>query len=167
MASIFMRVLDQQKALETLMYVFQNQMKLGKHVLTFTFKHRDGFKEWCRGSIDEVFKGELVKDIEYGDLVLLEHYDSFAHSYIHFNEKIDLEHLANLSKSMHKGAHFIMPRGNEVAYFVIKDYPMASYTVCRNEIISDQVLGNKAYILNNACGKIDHLRGIYKMLTII
>ncbi len=166
MASIFMRVLDERAVLETLVYVFKNQMRLGKKHLTFTLKHRDGYKEWCRGSIDEVFKHHVVKDIEYGDLVLLEHYNDIVHPYIHFNDKMDVLVLADLSASMTQGAHYIFPKGNDVVYFVIKDQPMASYRIEKNEIISDEVFGKTAHIINNVCGKIDHLRGVYATLKV-
>jgi len=166
MATIFMRVLNQPRALETLLYVFKNQMKWGKKHLTFTLKHSDGYKEWCKGSIDEVFKHQIMKDIEYGDLILLEHHDSFVHSYVHFNDKVELNVLSELALSMSRGAHFIVPRGNGMVYFVIKEYPMSHYALDKNEIISDEVVGNTSYILNNMCGKIDHLRGIYATLTL-
>ncbi len=161
-----MRVLNEPKALETILYVFKNQMKLGKKNLTLTLKHRDGYKEWCRGSIDEVFKHHVVKDMEYGDLVLLEHYDSLVHSYIHFNDKMDVLTLADLSASMTRGAHYIFPKANDLVYFVIKDQPMSSYQIEKNEIISDEIFGKTAHIMNNICGKIDHLRGVYATLTV-
>lgn len=166
MGNIFMRVLNEKIALETLLYVFKNQMKWGKKNLTFTLKHRDGYKEWCGGSIDEVFKNHILKDIEHGDLLLLNHYDNYECSYIYFNDKIDIKSFADLSLSMKCGAHFIIPKGNKPVYFVIKDYPMSVYTIDKNEIISNEMLGQHCYIYNNMYGEIDYVRGVYTTITI-
>lgn len=161
MGSIFVRVLDDKSAFETLLYVFANQVHLGKKVLTFSLKHRDGYKEWCRGSVDKVFKDELMDDIEYGDLLILEHHDSIIDTYINFNDQVDMEMLVLLASKMKRGCYFTMPRGNPYVYVTIKDYPMSSYTINKNEIISDNLFGSTASVMNNMCGKFDHLRGLF------
>ncbi len=165
-ANIFMNVSNQSRAVETLLYVFRNQMGMGKKSLTLTMKHRDGYKEFCRGSIDKVFKDEMVGDIEYGDLLLLEHYNDDHRGYIFLNDDISIDVLADIGKKMGDCCYFVLPRGNTFAFFIIKNSPMASYTIYQNDIISDSIFGNTAAILNNVCGKIDHGRGMYAMMKI-
>lgn len=166
MANIFMRVLNTGQALETLLYAFRNQMELGKKILTYTLKHNDGFKDYCSGTVDEVFNSDFMKDIEYQDIILLEHFSKQTNGYIHFNDNVGIDTLADMAKLMADGCHFIIPRGVKPSYVTIKNHPMFSYTVYRNELISDSIFGNKASILNNMCGKIDHKKGMYATINI-
>ena len=167
MAMIFIRVSNRAKALETMLYVFKNQMNLGTKSLIFTMKHRDGYREYCRGSVDDIFKNEMMVDIEQGDLLLLEHYGDSSNRFIFFNEDVSIESLSNIAKKTSSCCQFILPRGNTFAYFMIKEWPMMSYILEGNDIISDSLLGNAAAILNNICGKLDFSRGIYATLRIV
>ena len=56
---IYMRVLRStatNEYLRTLLYVFKNQMMLGRQSLHLTVKYRDGERESIKGNIDTVFK---------------------------------------------------------------------------------------------------------------
>ena len=165
-ANIFMNVSNQSRAVETMIYVFRNQMSMGKKSITFAMKHRDGYGEFCSGSIDKVFKDKMIGDIEYGDLLLLEHYDDNHRRYIFVNDDITVDVLADIGKRMGDYCYFLLPKGNTFALFFIKNNPMASYTIYQNDIISDSIFGNTAAILNNVCGKIDHCRSMYAMMKI-
>lgn len=165
-ANIFMRVLNPKQALETLLYAFKNQMNLGKKKLTFTLKHQDGFKNYCTGTVDEVFKSGFVKDIEYCDLLLLEHYSETMTGYIIFNDNMSIETLSDMSMSLKDGSYFIISGGKTASYVIIKNHPLFSHTIYRNELISDSVFGNRASVLNNMCGKIDNIRGLYATINI-
>jgi len=166
MSNIFMRILNPSQAIETLLYAFRNQMDLGKKKLVFTLKHQDGFKDYCTGTVDEIFKSDFIKDIEYCDMLLLEHFPNNITGYIYFNDNINMETLSDMSVSMKDGCYFIIPRGTNPSYVIVKNHPMFSYTVYRNELISDSLFGNKANVLNNMCGKIDHIRGLYVTIKI-
>lgn len=161
MANIFMMVNNQPAALETLLYVFKNQMELGKKLLVLTIKHRDGYKEYCRGGVDKVFMSGMLRDIECGDLILLEHYNEKINNFVIINEELDIVELKRMSQCMANGSYFMIPKGGIFVYFLMKNCPMASYTINKNDIISDQLIGNTAAILNNICGKIDFPRGMY------
>ena len=162
-----MSVQNELMALETLLYVFQNQMELGKSKLTLTLKHRDGVKEFISGNIDRVFKSDLIGEIETGDMVLLEHFDGIrTANLIPFEKEVDsLGTLVDMSKSIETCCQFIIPKGNDVVYFLIKDHPMARYTIFRNEIFSDKVFGKCVYIMNNITGKIRAGNGVSATLS--
>ena len=169
MATIFMRILNKACALETLLYVFKEQMNLGQRHLVLTLKHRDGFSEYIKGNIDTVFNSELAGEIEFGDLVLLEHTNIKGfQEFVHLSGNIEsLSTLSNAASNISSCAYFLMPKGNTTIFFVIKECPMAKYVVLNNEIISENLFGKKANILNNICGKIDYQKGIYNTLAIL
>jgi len=78
-----------------------------------------------------------------------------------FGDKMDVQGLKDMGSYMNDGAYFMMTKGNTFTYFIIKNNPLMSYTFNKNDIISDRILGNKAAVLNNICGKIDFTRGMY------
>ena len=161
-----MRVLNVKTALETLLYVFQNQMEMGKKSLILTLKHRDGYVEYCRGNIDSVFKNELVGDIECGDLLLLEHYNDVENRLTFFDNNIGMHALAEIASKLTSCCNFIVPRDGTFVYVMIKDCPMSSYSIRNNDVISSMLYGNAGSILNNVCGKIDSPRGFYATIRL-
>jgi len=169
MGSIFMRVNNPVNALETLLYAFKNQIELGKRHLSLTIKHRDGINSFSIGTVDEVFNGNVVKDIELGDLVLLEHTnDTYIKNHMHLSTRLtSLYMLKESVENISTCSFFIIPKGIDEAYFIFKNSPMARYTVYRNEIISDKVLMKElgTVIMNNICGKINYHSGVYNTLT--
>lgn len=163
MASILMRILDPKTYLESLIYTFQNQMVLGHKILGLTIKYKDGERHWLRGTIDTIFKSECLKNLDYGDLILLEHAKSVVdiskHTYHSMLISSDKE-LIELSKDWSSGCNFIIQNQNLTTYYIVKDYPMNIYSVQGNEIISERLFGRAAKILNNSCGKIHNYNGI-------
>ncbi len=168
MATIFMSVLNELMALESLIYVFRNQMELVKIKLSLTLKHKDGHRDYSFGNIDKVFKSELIGEIECGDMILLEHYNNIhPGNCLYIEGEVDsLGTLVDLGKNMDNCCHFMMPKGNDVAYFLIKNYPMFRFNLYRNEFISEKIFGkNNASIVNNMTGKIRSGNGILAMLS--
>lgn len=165
-----MSVQNEIMALETLLFVFQNQMELGKNKLSLTLKHKDCTKDYVIGNIDKVFKSDVIEEIESGDMILLEHFDSFRtdtsmylESEIHGIDSLGA--LVDIGKNINKCCQFVLPKGNNLAYFLIKDYPMFRYTIYRNEFMSEELFGKHASVVNNMAGKIRAGNGILAMLS--
>jgi len=168
MANIFMRIKNQKNALECLIYIFRAQMMLGKRNLCLTVKHSDDDIEYIKGNVDTVFASSLANGIEYGDLVLLEHSNARTISdYIYpIGEPNSLFGLSESMKNIDSCSNFIIPKGNASVYYIIKNKPMNKYTVFKNEIISDRMIGPRADIINNMCGRINFTQGIFNTLNI-
>jgi hypothetical protein len=154
MASILLRVKNPKTYLESLIYVFQNQMILGHKILGLTIKYKNGERHWLRGNVDSIFKSSCLKNLEYGDLILLEHGTYYTQIISSDNELIEL------SKDWGSGCNFIIQNQNLTTYYIISDYPMNLYDVWGNEVISERVFARKARILNNICGRIHNYSGI-------
>ncbi len=163
MASILIRVFNKLLIFETLLYVFREQISFGKEFLSFTVKHRDGTREYVKGTCEVVFNSELVKDIEVGDLILLEHTDfrSVQDSLYLPSSLESIDVLIESVKNINTCAYFLIPKDNTSVFFIIKNYPMSKYILYCNEIISLRVIGRTCTIMNNVCGKIDYPRGVF------
>ena len=163
MATILMRIRNEKTYLESLLYVFQNQMKLGHNILSLTIKYKDGERTQMGGTIDSIFKSPIISNLEYGDLVLLEHGNSVTDVCAHTNYSVFIcsdKELELLSKHWKPGCYFIIQQKNLLTYYIINEYPMYLYNVQGNEFISENLLGNSGMILNNSCGKIHNFTGI-------
>ena len=167
MAKIIITVKNQLIILETLLYIFKKQMNLGSNFLIFVLKHKDGSRNWSIGGVDHIFKGELIKEIETGDILMLEHCNNrmesnFTSTWVKSN--ITIESVIKFSKET--CCDFYFPKGNNNVFFVIKNYPMMEYKIENNEIISDKLYGNTAKIVNNMCGKMETEKGIVSRINI-
>jgi len=163
MAEIFMRVLNPNTALETLLYVFKNQMNLGRKKLCVVISSLDGMMDWSVGSIDTVFKSDILQSTRQGDLIILEHYNIQPINIFHYKEPNDLYSLIDLSNEIETCSHFFNPKNNSIS-FIFKNCPMARYQIAGNEIISEKIYGKKADIMNNIVGRISN--GIFSTMKI-
>ncbi len=143
-------------------------MEMGKNKLSLTLKHKDGVKECMFGNIDKVFKSDLIGEIEWGDLILLEHFNDIrSDNCLYVEEEVDsLGTLVDIGKTVDNCCHFILPKGNNVAYFLIKNYPMFKYTIYNNEFITEKIFRRtNISVVNNMAGKIRSGNGVLAMLS--
>lgn len=164
-AAILIHVQNTKEAFELLLYTYQNQMHLGQEYLSLMIKHDDGLLEKCKGSIDHVFKSEIVRDIEIEDLILLEHSDIISETAITDLSCSSVDELIRSVQNTNQCCGFIFPPNTNKVFFAIKDHPMARYTLRNNEVISDLTYGNKSSIINNMCGELNTRQGLALMKT--
>src|SRR5574337_483309 len=73
MGIIFIYVQNPKKALETLLYVFKEQLMFGYTFNKMIVKHSDGCRLIIQGTVDQVFKSGISKSIEYKDVIIFHH----------------------------------------------------------------------------------------------
>jgi len=169
MSLLMMHISTTQTALETLLHVFHSQMNGGYKNLSLSIKHVDGTNQWVRGNLDTVFGSDIILDMEYHDLVILEHYnDRSATSTTWLNGNTTLATLIDMYSDQEYCIMATLASGGPHAYFIFKNEPMSRYKLLGNEVISFFVPNGatQVSIMNNISGKLTCDRGLSHMMKL-
>jgi hypothetical protein len=158
-----MHINSEKTALETLLHSFRFQMGSGYRLMALSLKHPDGTRQWIRGSLDNVFRGDIIADMEYHDLIVLEHYnDKITPSISCIDRDISLQTLVEMHSDQEICSMGTVAKDGPNAYFLFKNDPMSRYTLLGNEVISHSIPtgATSVSIMNNICGKLTCDRGV-------
>jgi hypothetical protein len=164
-----MHISTTQTALETLLHAFHSQMNAGCRSLSLSIKHSDGTNQWIRGNLDMVFGSDILLDMEYHDLVILEHYnDKGAESTTWINSNTTLNTLIDMYNDQEFCLMGALASNGPHAYFLFKNEPMMRYKLLGNEVISMFVPTGAAQVsvMNNISGKLTCDRGLSHMIKL-
>lgn len=170
MALIIVRANETRTALESILHVLKLQFDMGHKILTLNIKHRDGTREWLRGSLDTVLKSDNMLGVEYRDLIMLEHYNDRAESYtVYMEDSATIETIKETFKNDQTCCVGMMPRMGPHLFFIFKNDPMSSYDLMGNNFISHRTPKEAVgpWIMNNICGKITCDRGLFHTMGIL
>jgi hypothetical protein len=169
MGLVMMHISNQKTALETLLHAFHSQMNMGYKYIELTIKHLDGTTQWVRGDLDLVFRGDYVRDIEYHDLIVFQHFTKKDETSINWlGRDFTLNSLIDMHADKDSVIMGTVSREGPYAYFLFKNDPMTRYMLLGNEVISNMMPsgGLQGSILNNISGKLTCERGLSHMIRL-